>query len=150
MTLTEAIDHFENLLFKTDKKSEIKTYQAFIGILSDLSERDLTDMELQSIEAELERLQLKVKPENEKKYFRKKLATFKEYLKNEHSFISEGYYTGMGIALGMAFGLSLGLPFSRENGMIFGMMIGMILGIIIGSQMDEQAKKQNRVLKTNI
>ncbi len=126
MTINDTINFLESLLTQTDKKSEIKVYENFIAILSNLKNRELTNEELQSIEEELETLDLKSNPENKKRYFSKKLAEFKKYLKDKLSLISEGYYTAIGMSLGM------------------------IIGLVIGRNKDAEAEKQGRVLKTKL
>lgn len=146
MNINEASDFFESQLNRVDKKSEIKIYKTFIGILSDLKKRDLTKEELQSIEEELDTLELKSNPENRKKYFKQKLAAFQEYLKDKLSLISEGYYTAIGMSLGVAFGAAFGAQYDMSMGVSF----GMLFGLIIGSYMDSEAEKQNRVLKINL
>ena len=50
------------------EKSEIKLYNKYIGILSDLINRDLTQNQIHSIEVELETLQLSAELDNRKKY----------------------------------------------------------------------------------
>lgn len=150
MTINDATSFFESLLTQTEKKSEIKLYKSFIGILYDLKNRNLTKEQLRSIEEELELLKLKEIPLNKKKYMRRKLDEFKKYLKEEFSLISEGYYTAIGLALGTSFGIVVGTMFKETMGVSMGLGFGMILGVIIGKTMDLQAEKQNRVLKTKM
>lgn len=150
MTINDTTSFLENLLTQTEKKSEIKLYKSFIGILYDLKNRNLTKEQLRSIEEELELLKLKEIPLNKKKYMRRKLDEFKKYLKEEFSLISEGYYTAIGLALGTSFGIVVGTMFKETMGVSMGLGFGMILGVIIGKTMDLQAEKQNRVLKTKM
>ena len=146
MNINEAFDFFKNLITDTDEKSEIRICQKFIAILSDLKNRDLTEKQFQSITEELDTLQLKANSENRKKHLKQKLSLFIKFLKDEFSLISEGYYTALGISLGLAFGTAFGSIF----GMGIGISFGMIIGLIIGANMDSEAKKQNRVLKTKL
>jgi len=143
MNINEATDFFKSQINRVDKKSEIKIYQTFIGILSNLKNRDLTKEELQSIENELDFLALKANPKNRKKYFKQKLAKFQEYLKDKLSLISEGYYTAIGMSLGVCFGAAFGAQYD----MSMGVSLGMLFGLIIGQYMDTEAEKQNRGLK---
>ena len=138
MSINEASDFLNSLIAETVEKSEIKVYQNFLGILTALKNRALMPEELRSIEEELGILKLKECPENKKKYLKQKYNEFKKYLKAELSFISEGYYTAIGISLGISFGVALGIS------------LGMIIGLIIGRIMDSEAEKQNRVLKTKL
>lgn len=150
MTINNTITFFESLLIQTDKKSEIKIYENFVSILSDLKDRELTEEQFQSIEEELDNLKLKSNPENKKRYFSKKLAEIKKYLKDELSLISEGYYTAIGIGLGMSFGIAIGASFGESTGIALGITFGMIIGLVIGRYKDAEAEKQGRVLKTKL
>jgi hypothetical protein len=151
MTINEASEFLNSLIAETDKKSEIKVYQNFLGILAALNNKELTPEELRSIDEELELLKLKEYPENKKKYLKQKLNEFKKYLKAESSFISEGYYTAIGLSLGMCFGVAPGISvFGPESGVALGISFGMIIGLIIGRIIDSKAEKHNRVLKTKL
>ena len=150
MTINNATNYFEKLLSQAIKKSEIKIYENFIGILSELKNRNLTEEQLRSIEVELGILKLKEIPENRRKYLRRKLNKFKIFLREELSLISEGYYTSIGMTLGISFGIVFGTMFEETFGVSMGLGFGMLIGLIIGRTMDSQAEKQNRVLKTKL
>ena len=150
MTINNTIIFFESLLIRTDKKSELKVYENFITILSDLKNKDLSDGQLQSIEVELDNLKLKSNPKNKKRHFSKKLTAFKKYLKEELSLISEGYYTTIGMSLGMSLGVAIGASFGESTGIALGISLGMLIGLAIGRNKDAEAKKEGRVLKTNL
>ena len=77
MTLKNAIHFFENLEAETSSRSEIKIYQEFIQIITSLEAKNLSDTKIQSIETELDHLNLTSNPENRKKYFKKSLSAFK-------------------------------------------------------------------------
>src|SRR6056297_2171969 len=113
MTLQEAYNFFESLKIETTKKSEIRIYEKFLHILSELKNRDFTTDEIQSIETELDSLNLESNPENRKKYFGKALHKLNEYLKSTFSLIPGGYYITYGIAIGVAFGPVLGVLFGQ-------------------------------------
>ena len=107
----------------------------------------MTEEEFQSIETFLSQLELNTLPNNKRKYFRRKLRTFKEYLKKEFSLITKGYYTTLGTGIGMSFGIAIGTSFFKVgSGVSIGMMFGMFLGLIVGRYMDSEAEKENRVL----
>ena len=143
MKIITAIDFFNRLVSdSSNNKSERNIYNTFIGILTDLRNRNLSEIQLASIEDKLDLLNLNASPENKKRYYNKKLAEFKKYLKEQFSLISDGYYTAVGTALGVAFGAAFGSMF----GMGIGITFGMLIGIIVGANMDAKAKKQNRVL----
>ncbi|MGD9899813.1 MAG: hypothetical protein AB7T22_11880, partial [Calditrichaceae bacterium] len=149
MTLQEAYNFFENLKIETTNKSEIKVYEKFSHVLSELKSREFSKDEIQSIEAKLDSLNLESNPEKGKKFFKKVLIDFEKYLKDTFSLTSKGYYTSIGIGLGSSFGILLGIVFlsslERSLGISLGIIIGMITGLIIGQSMDAKAKGESRV-----
>ena len=150
MTLQEAYNFFESLKIETTKKSEIRIYEKFLHILSELKNRDFTTDEIQSIETELDSLNLKSNPENRKKYFGKALHKLNEYLKSTFSLIPGDYYINYGIAIGVAFGPVLGVLFGqffeKSLGISIGISIGIIVGLLAGQYLDSQAKAAGNVL----
>ena len=150
MTLQEAYNFFESLITETTKKSEIKVYKKFLHILTELKTRKFTEDERESIEAQLDSLNLNSNPENRKKYFKKTLSKFEDFLKDTFSLTSKGYYTQLGIGLGSSFGIIFGIvflsSFERSLGIALGLSIGMLIGLIIGQSMDAKAKSESRVL----
>jgi len=150
MTLKEAKNYFERLKTETTQNSEIKFYEKFLHILTELKSREFSNDEIQSIEAELDSLNLKSNPENRKKYFKTALSNFEKFLKYTFSLTSKSYYTNMGIGLGSSFGLLFGIvflsSFERSLGIALGVSIGMLIGLIIGRSMDAKAKSESRVL----
>ena len=150
MTIIKAISFFKILLNETNRKSEIKTYESFVNLLSDLENRSFSNIQLQSIEEKLDLLELQSNPKNNKRYFNKKLAEFKKYLNDKFSFTSEGYYTVIGMSLGVSFGIIFGTFFEKTIGVSIGLAFGMFMGLIIGKSLDAQRDKQNLVLKTKL
>jgi hypothetical protein len=148
MRLAEALDFFQNLKNNTSEKSEIKLYNNYVGILTDLKNRDLSENQVLSIETELENLNLKSESENRIKYFKKKLSEFQKFLKDKLALVPEGYYTGVGVGTGILLGSIFSLIFQSFLGaysILFGINGGMILGAILGAIRDAEAKKQGRV-----
>jgi len=150
MSLQEAINFFKSLKTETTNKSEIKVYEKFIHILSELHTREFAEEEIQSIEAELDTLISNSNPENRNKYFRKALSKFEKYLKDTFSLTSKGYYSKLYGGLGMTFGILFGIVFlsswERSLGISLGLSIGMVVGFTIGRYMDAQAKVAGKVL----
>ena len=150
MTINNAHDFFESLVSETTKKSEIKIYEKFLHILSELKIREFSNDQIESIETELDSLNLKSNPENRKKYFKKALSKFEKYLMDTFSLTSKGYYTNMGIGLGSSYGILFGVvflsSFERSSGISLGMIIGMFVGLTIGRNMDSKAVLEGRVL----
>ena len=150
MTLKNAINFFESLKIETTNKSEIKVYEKFLLILTELKIRTFSKDEMESIEKELDNLNLKSNPENRKKYFKKALSKFEKYLKDTFSLTSKGYFTNLGVGLGSSFGILFGVVFlsslERSLGISMGLAIGMLVGLIIGRSMDAKAISEGRVL----
>ena len=150
MTLKNAINFFESLKTETAKKTEIKVYTQFIEIIKKLENREFTTNEIQSIEMELDRLEIKSNPENRKKFFKKALTQFENYLKDTFSLTSKGYYTNtsvsLGILFGVAFGVLIGERFEKSLGVSFGICMGLFIGAYIGRRKDAQAKAAGNML----
>ncbi len=150
MTLQEANDFFEGLINKSTEKSEIKTYEKFLHILTELKSRNFSTNDLQSIESELDRLGIESNPKNRKKYFDKALSNFEKYLKVTFSLTSKGYYTKIGAGLGTSFGIIFGIVFltnfERSLGIALGLGVGMTIGLAIGRSMDNKAISEGRAL----
>ena len=150
MTLKNALNIFESLKTGTTKKSEIKIYEKFIHTLTELQNREFSTVEIQSIETELDGLNLKSNPENRKKYFKKALTKFENYLKDTFSLTSKGHYTNLGAAYGSLLGCLVGVLISqRSEGTIaiaYGISFGMLIGSFVGRYMDSQAKVAGNML----
>ncbi len=150
MTLQEAYNFFESLKTETTKKYEIKVYEKFLHMLTELKNREFSKDEIQSIETELENLSLESNPENRKKYFKKAHSKFEKYLKETFSLTTKEYYQKLYGGLGLLFGLLFGVVFLSSldfNWRIsLGMIGGMFIGSTIGRNMDSQAEAAgNRV-----
>jgi hypothetical protein len=143
MKLQEAYNFFESLKNETTNKSEIKLYDKFIHVLSELKSREFSVSEIQSIEAELESLNLESNIENRKKYFGNALSQFEKFLKDTFALTSKMYYTNLGIGLGTTFGILFGIVFlsgfERSLSIALGLSVGMMLGLVIGRSLDAKA-----------
>ena len=150
MTLKNAINFFESIKDETAKESEIKIYNQFIDILTKLEQREFSTDDIQSIETELDNLNLESNPENRKRFFKNTLRKFKSYLKETYSLTSKGYFTNTSVSLGILFGVVLGVligeRFEKSMGLSFGICIGMFVGAFIGKRLDAQAKAAGNIL----
>ena len=148
MTLQEAYNLFESLKTTTTKKYEIKVYEKFLHVLTELKNREFSKDEIHSIETELENL--KSNPENRIKYFKKAHSEFEKYLKETFSLTTKEYYQKLYGGLGLLFGLLFGVVFlsslERSLGISLGLIGGMLVGSLIGRQMDAQAKAAGKML----
>ena len=150
MTLQEAYNFFKSLKTETSKKSEIKVYDKFLHILTQLKYRTLSEYEVRSIETELESLNLESNLEHRKKHFKKALTKFESYLKDTLRLTSNGYYTersiGYGVLFGVVAGVLFGERFEKSMGLALGISIGMFIGAFIGRRLDTQAKASGNIL----
>ncbi|GAA3582186.1 hypothetical protein [Snuella lapsa] len=150
MTLKKVKNHFKSSLSNTSKKSEIKFYEEFIQILTSLEKKNLSEVEIQSIEKVLDNLNLNSTGTNNKRFLNQALKHFKKYLKDSYSFTYKGYYTNIGFGLGASFGVLFGVvllsDFERSLGISLGVTFGMLIGLIIGQNMDSQAKTLGKML----
>jgi hypothetical protein len=150
MTLTNAYQFIESLKTETTKKSEIKIYEKFLHILSELNHRALSPNEIDSIETALESLNLELGVANRKRYFKKALTKFEKYLKDAFSLTTNGYYTersiGYGVLFGVVAGILFGERFEKSMGLALSISIGMFIGTFIGRRLDSQAKAAGNML----
>lgn len=150
MTIQETYNLIESLKNDTTEKSEIKVYEESLHILSRLQTREFSKDEINSIETELDRLNLQSNPDNRKKHYKKALSKFQKYLKDTFSLTTKGYYTKLGVQLGSFFGIVAGIiigeRFEKSLGIALGIGIGMLIGVFVGRSMDAKAKRENRML----
>lgn len=149
MKISDAINHFQVLTSKIDNRRHRKVYGKFIGVLSDLKNHDLTDEQVLLIERKVEELNLTGGTENTTRTLNKNLRIFINYLKQQLSLVSNGYYTALGINFGVALGVALAPTLERQLGISISMGIGMLIGVVVGKYLDNKAEKENRVLRTN-
>lgn len=150
MKLQEAYTILENLKTETTKKSEVKTYEEFLDILTKLKNRKFNNDEIQSIETALDYLNLKSNPEKNIRIYKKGFSKFETFLKDSFSLTLKGYYIKIGLGLGTTFGILFGIiflsSFERSLGISIGLIIGMLVGLLIGRSLEAKAIKEDRVL----
>ncbi len=150
MTLQEAYKVFESLKTETTKKYEIKVYEKFLHILNELKNRTFSEDEIHSIETELDGLNLKSDPEHRKKYFKKALSKFENYLKETFSLTTAGYYTklygGLGLSFGLLFGVAILSNLESSLGISLGLIGGMVVGSLMGRNKEAEAKAAGNIL----
>jgi hypothetical protein len=150
MTIKNAIKLFDQLESETTKKPEIKVYRDFKNILSNLENRDFTKSEVQSLETELDALDLNSTITNKKEHLKKALVKLKRYLKETFSLITKGHYIALGITIGSSAGLVLGLIFlsglERSIGISLGISVGTLIGIILAGYLESQAKASGNLI----
>jgi F0F1-type ATP synthase assembly protein I len=155
MKINDLKDFFEKQKEITKRESEKKMYSGIALIISELKCKNLSKQQWESIENQIETLQLTQIARKRNRGLKKKRNQLLNFLKNNFSFIPEKYYTGLGMSLGyplgaavgMTFGIIIDVPTGMIYGMILGALIGLIAGILIGKMKDNQAEKENRVIK---
>lgn len=136
-------------LSKTNDKSEIRTFNNFIALLSNLKEKELTQEQLSAIESYIQYLELEKIPSYSNELFDKKLKQLKKYLKTKLRFVPKNHYTTIGICFAIPF--AIGFAFTA-NGISMNHKIGiavvalLLIGIGIGKIIDLKIIKQNRSL----
>ncbi|MGB0369009.1 MAG: hypothetical protein ACPGD8_06360 [Flavobacteriales bacterium] len=148
MKLNAALNQFEALASNTNSKRERKVHDKFVGIFSDLINRDLTEEQILSIEEKVDELELQMAHSTSWWKLRRKLSSFTQHLQNELSLVTAEYYTALGLTFGVALGVALAPMLERLFGISISMGIGMLIGLIVGQYLDAKAAKENRVLRT--
>lgn len=142
--LKATIVFLKKQLSKTNKKSEIKTFEKFIDILNKLKEKKLSQKQIEGIESYIKYLELEKIPSFSNEMFQQKLIQFKKYLKNKMRFVPNNYYT----IWASSFAISFAVGFSVQNKIDLNIKIGVIsaalLLIVIGIILDARIKKQER------
>lgn len=147
MTIKQAKEFLNNVINESSERKEIKIYNKFVNVLMSIEDREFSTRQIEMIEKELTILHLNQSTRNRKKYIRKKLSLFVQYLESEYSLILEGHYAELGMKIGLVFGMALGTAIFRDSGgSSTGMCFGIFIGFIIGKYMDKEAAKQNQVL----
>lgn len=82
--------------------------------------------------------------EGRKTYF-KSINRILGHLQRHHKLVTEGYYTGICMALGAGIGIALG---TATDYISSGIPIGVCIGLAIGAALDAKAKKDGRILYT--
>lgn len=140
--LKATIIFLKKQLSKTNKKSEIKTFEKFIGILNNLKEKDLNLEQIDGIESYIKYLELDKIPSFSNEMFKQKLSKFKKYLKTKLRFVPNRYYSNIGISFAISF--AIGIIATNGIGIeIILLGLAIITGCIL---MDLRIKKQGRSL----
>ena len=146
-TLKSNKEYLNKLLLETTSKREVKLYEKFIGVLTALEQKELSEDQRDLIEKKLEILALDQETKNRKKIIKKGYSELVSYLQTEFSWILKDYYSNYGLSIGMVLGLALGTSIFRDSGSsATGMCFGMLIGYFIGQNMDKKAAKENKVL----
>ena len=142
--LRTTIIFLKKQLSKTNKKSEIKTFENFISLLKKLKEKNLSVEQKEGIESYIQYLELEKIPSFSNEIYKRKLTKFKKYLKKNLGFVPLNFYTTW-IA---SFGISFATAFTVQSNIDISIRIGVIsvalLLIGIGVIMDLRIRRQER------
>ena len=137
--LKATIIFLKKQLSKTNEKSEIKTFERFIGILQKLKEKDLSTEQKEGIESYLQYLELEKIPSFSNEMFKHKLTKFRKYLKNKLRFVPKNYYTtwaaSFGLSFAVAFAVQKNIDYSIKIGVISVALLIIGIGIILDMRM---------------
>lgn len=149
-TISETADIKATIVFlkkqlnKTNKKSEIKTFENFISILTRLKEKEISPEQQEGIESYLHYLELEKIPSFSNEIFKKKLTQFRKYLKNKLGFVPTNYYTTLALSFGVSFTVSFSIQKNIDLTIKIGVISAVILVIAIAVMIDSRIKRQNR------
>lgn len=148
--ITETTDLKATIIFlkkqlsKTNKRSEIKTFEKFIELLEHLKEKDLSAEQTEAIESYIQYLELEKIPSFSNEIFKQKLTKFKKYLKNKLRFVPNNYYT----TWASTFGLSFAIGFIAQSNIDYNSKVAVVSAALvligIGILMDARMKRQER------
>jgi transcriptional regulator with XRE-family HTH domain len=142
--LKATIIFLKKQLSKTNEKSEIKTFEKFIEILSKLKEKDLNPEQIEGIESYIKYLELEKIPSFSNDMFKQKLVKFRKYLKNKLRFVPNNYYTTWASSFAISFAIGFAVQSKIDMNIKIGVISVAILIIGIGVIMDLRMKKQER------
>lgn len=127
-------------------------FSQFRHLLAELSKKELTPQIIETINQDVEAINLSTQIGNDlKKFLQKKQSKIVTLVEKELKIVPKNYYRNMWLALGMsAFGIPIGVAFGLSIGNIAllgaGLPIGMAIGVGVGLKMDKKAFEQGRQL----
>lgn len=144
---------------RPDLAADVRLHKAYIQfekLLHELSKKELNDQLVESINQDIETLNVIPGSGNElKKAVRRKQLRIVKAVEKELKVVPKNYYRNLWLAVGMSvFGLPIGVVFGLSVGNIsllsIGLPIGMAIGVAVGSGMDKKAFKEGRQLDVEI
>ena len=139
-----TIIYLKKQLSKTNKKSEIKTFESFIKLLQRLKEKGLSTEQMEEVESYIQYLELEKIPLSSNEIFKQKLNEFKKYLKGKLRLVPKNYYT----TWASCFALSFAIGFNVQQNIDFSIKIGVVSAALIligiGVIIDVRIKRQER------
>lgn len=142
--LNGTIVFLKKQLSKTNEKSEIKTFEKFIKIVSNLKEKELSPKQIEGIESYIKYLELEKIPSFSNEMFKQKLTKFRKHLKNKLRFVPNNYYTTRAISFAIPF--SIAFTIQPKIALTIRIVVISLALLLIGIAiyMDVRMKKQKR------
>ncbi|QHI35061.1 hypothetical protein IMCC3317_04070 [Kordia antarctica] len=142
--LKGTIIFLKRQLSKTKDNAEIKTFEKFISILSNLKEKELPQEQLTKIESYITYLELEKIPSFNNEIFKQKLTKFKRFLKKKLKLVPNNYYTTYAISFAASFAIAFviqdGIPLTTKLIVVSAALV--LIGI--GVSIDSKIKRQER------
>ncbi len=142
--LKATIVFLKKQLSKTNKRSEIKTFEKFIELLENLKEKDLSPEQTEAIESYIQYLELEKIPSFSNEIFKQKLTKFKKYLKNKLRFVPNNYYTTWACTFGLSFAIGFIVQSNIDYHSKVAVVSAALVLIGIGILMDARMKREER------
>ena len=142
--LKATIIFLKKQLSKTNEKSEIKTFEKFIGLLERLKDKDLSVEQKKGIESYIKYLELEKIPSFSNEIYKQKLTKLKKYLKNKLLFVPNNYYTTWTASFGIPFAIGFAIQNNIDNSIKIGVVSVALVLTGIGIIMDMRIKRQER------
>jgi hypothetical protein len=145
--ITEKVD----LLNETISKQDYRRYK--IDTLLCLAERveqfspecgqcQMFQQDMVTLVQDVSNLTQLPNKEARKQYF-KSMNSITGHLQRQHKLVTEGYYTGICMAIGSGIGVAIGAGTDNVGS---GIPIGVGLGVAVGAFLDYKARKEGRIL----
>jgi len=144
---------YVNQAKNTPKEKGTKKYKLnlLLGVAERLDEFHATcgqcqlhQQEMTSLASNLGNL-IQLDNKERRKAYLQALNGMVKHLQKQHKLVTEGYYTGIGLAIGAGIGAALG-PLSDRIGA--GLPIGIGIGMAIGAALEAKARKEGRLIYT--
>lgn len=145
MTLEEALSILKNRAAEANKKSRKRILEEFARVITNLQNRELSNVDLKSIELTLDSFDL-----NSTSKINKVYTQFTTYLRDKFSLTTKRYYTEIGLLFGTGMGVVLGTIlqslFDWPMSITFGITAGTVMGLLIGHELDTRAKDKGLII----
>jgi hypothetical protein len=130
-----------------------KRINCFSNLINELSKRQLSEKEVETINTEIQNLNTFSGSEKDfTKTLAKSQSNVLKVIEKESKLVVKNHYRNLWLVLGMStFGVPLGVAFGISIGNLaflgLGLPIGMAIGVVFGTTLDAKAAKEGRQLE---